>query len=137
MNSVAEIFKRVAAFVGMDPKDVEGVSGHSVRVGATQDLLALNIDLSQKRPRVGLRADLQNSRNPPQGRSARRRAAHLMRISAPPLPSLGRITNLLRRLRRPRVNLNCPGATLVDIAGTDAIRTCRTGVCSHIPMDSS
>jgi integrase/recombinase XerD len=46
VNSVAEIFKRVAAFVGMDPKDVEGVSGHSVRVGATQDLLALNIDLA-------------------------------------------------------------------------------------------
>lgn len=46
VNSVAEIFKRVAAFVGMDPKDVAQVSGHSVRVGATQDLLALNIDLA-------------------------------------------------------------------------------------------
>jgi hypothetical protein len=30
----------------MNPKDVEGVSGHSIRVGATQDLLALNIDLA-------------------------------------------------------------------------------------------
>jgi integrase len=46
VNSVAEIFKRVAAFVKMDPKDVAQVSGHSVRVGATQDLLALNIDLA-------------------------------------------------------------------------------------------
>jgi hypothetical protein len=46
VDSIAEIFKRVAAFVGMEPKDVEGVSGHSVRVGATQDLLALNIDLA-------------------------------------------------------------------------------------------
>jgi hypothetical protein len=46
VNSVAEIFKRVAAFVGMEPKDVAEVSGHSVRVGATQDLLALNIDLA-------------------------------------------------------------------------------------------
>jgi hypothetical protein len=46
VNSVAEIFKRVASFVGMEPKDVAGVSGHSVRVGATQDLLALNIDLA-------------------------------------------------------------------------------------------
>jgi hypothetical protein len=46
LNSVAEIFKRVAAFVGMEPKDVSQVSGHSVRVGATQDLLALNIDLA-------------------------------------------------------------------------------------------
>jgi hypothetical protein len=66
-------------------------------------------------------------------RSARRRAAYLMRISAPPLPSLERITNLLRRLRRRRINQNCPGVTLVDIAVTDAIRACRTGVCSHIP----
>lgn len=46
MNSVAEIFKRVASFVEMEPKDVAQVSGHSVRVGATQDLLALNIDLA-------------------------------------------------------------------------------------------
>jgi hypothetical protein len=46
VNPVAEIFKRVAAFVGMESKDVEGVSGSSVRVGATQDLLALNIDLA-------------------------------------------------------------------------------------------
>ena len=46
MNSVAEIFKRVAGFVGMEPKDVAQVSGHSVRVGATQDLLALNLDLA-------------------------------------------------------------------------------------------
>jgi integrase len=33
VNSVAEIFKRVAAFVGTEPKDVAQVSGHSVRVG--------------------------------------------------------------------------------------------------------
>ena len=46
MDSVAEIFKRVAGFVGMEKKDVEEVSGHSVRVGATQELLALNIDLA-------------------------------------------------------------------------------------------
>ena len=46
VNSVAKIFKRVAEFVGMEPKDVAQVSGHSVRVGATQDLLALNIDLA-------------------------------------------------------------------------------------------
>jgi integrase len=46
VDSVAEIFKRVAGFVGMERKDVEEVSGHSVRVGATQDLLALNIDLA-------------------------------------------------------------------------------------------
>ena len=46
VDSVAEIFKRVARFVEMDPTDIQGVSGHSARVGATQDLLALNIDLA-------------------------------------------------------------------------------------------
>jgi hypothetical protein len=46
VNSIAEIFKRVAVFVKMSPKDVALVSGHSIRVGATQDLLALNIDLA-------------------------------------------------------------------------------------------
>jgi integrase len=46
VDSVAEIFKRAAGFVGMEKKDIEGVSGHSIRVGATQDLLALNIDLA-------------------------------------------------------------------------------------------
>jgi hypothetical protein len=46
VDSAAEIFKRVASFVKMDPKDVAQVSGHSVRVGATQDLLALDIDLA-------------------------------------------------------------------------------------------
>jgi hypothetical protein len=46
VDPVAEILKRVARFVGMEKKDVEEVSGHSVRVGATQDLLALNIDLA-------------------------------------------------------------------------------------------
>lgn len=46
VDSVAETFKRVATYIGMPPEDVEEVSGHSIRVGATQDLLALNIDLA-------------------------------------------------------------------------------------------
>jgi integrase len=46
VNSIAEIFKRVTGFAGMDPKEVGQVSGHSIRVGATQDLLELNIDLA-------------------------------------------------------------------------------------------
>ena len=46
VDAVALTFKRVAAFVGMAPEDVEAISGHSIRVGATQDLLALNIDLA-------------------------------------------------------------------------------------------
>jgi site-specific recombinase XerD len=45
-DSVADIFKRVAVWIGMSAKQVGQVSGHSVRVGATQDLLALNIDLA-------------------------------------------------------------------------------------------
>lgn len=34
----------------MPAKQVDQVSGHSVRVGATQDLLALNIDLASQVP---------------------------------------------------------------------------------------
>jgi len=45
-DSVSDIFKRVAVWIGMAAKQVRRVSGHSVRVGATQDLLALNIDLA-------------------------------------------------------------------------------------------
>jgi integrase len=43
---IANIYKRVARWVGMPAKKVNQVSGHSVRVGATQDLLSLNIDLA-------------------------------------------------------------------------------------------
>jgi integrase len=46
VDSIAQTFKRVAEFVGMTPEEREGVSGHSIRVGATQDMLALNIDLA-------------------------------------------------------------------------------------------
>jgi integrase len=44
-DAVGVILKRVARYVGFSEKDAEAVSGHSIRVGATQDLLALNIDL--------------------------------------------------------------------------------------------
>jgi site-specific recombinase XerD len=43
---ISDIYKRVARWIGMAAKQVSGVSGHSVRVGAAQDLLALNIDLA-------------------------------------------------------------------------------------------
>jgi hypothetical protein len=46
LDSIAQTFKRVAKFVGMTTDDAKGVSGHSIRVGATQDMLALNIDLA-------------------------------------------------------------------------------------------
>ena len=41
VDAVALTFKRVAGFVGMAPEDVEEINGHSIRVGATQDPLAL------------------------------------------------------------------------------------------------
>jgi integrase len=43
---IADIFKRVARWIGMSQWQVNQVSGHSIRVGATQDLIAHNIDLS-------------------------------------------------------------------------------------------
>ena len=45
-EAVARAFKAVAKFLNMPADEVEQVSGHSVRVGATQDLLALNVDLA-------------------------------------------------------------------------------------------
>ena len=43
---VSDIYKRVARWVGLPAKQVAQISGHSIRIGATQDLLALNIDLA-------------------------------------------------------------------------------------------
>jgi integrase len=45
-GSIAPIFKRVARWIGMPEKVVRQVSGHSTRVGATQDLAELDIDLA-------------------------------------------------------------------------------------------
>ena len=36
----------MARWVGLPARQVSQVSGHSIRIGATQDLLALNIDLA-------------------------------------------------------------------------------------------
>lgn len=44
--AVGNVFKSVARHIKMAPEDVRAISGHSIRVGATQDLLALNIDLA-------------------------------------------------------------------------------------------
>jgi len=46
VDGVAQAFKRVAEWIGIPVDEVAQVSGHSIRVGATQDLLALNIDLA-------------------------------------------------------------------------------------------
>jgi integrase len=45
-GSIAPIFKRVARWIGMPARFADEVSGHSTRVGATQDLAALDIDLA-------------------------------------------------------------------------------------------
>jgi integrase len=45
-GSIAPIFKRVAQWIGMPERHLRLVSGHSTRVGATQDLAALDIDLA-------------------------------------------------------------------------------------------
>src|SRR5271166_3557908 len=45
-GSIAPIFKRVAQWIGMPARFVVEVSGHSTRVGAAQDLAALDIDLA-------------------------------------------------------------------------------------------
>jgi integrase len=45
-GSIAPIFKRVAQWIGMPERFVRYISGHSTRVGATQDLAALDIDLA-------------------------------------------------------------------------------------------
>jgi hypothetical protein len=45
-GSIAPIFKRVAQWIGMPARTINKVSGHSTRVGATQDLAALDIDLA-------------------------------------------------------------------------------------------
>ena len=41
-DSVTDVLKRVAARIGLPREAVQATSGHSLRVGATQDLLALN-----------------------------------------------------------------------------------------------
>jgi transcription initiation factor TFIID subunit TAF12 len=49
-GSIAPIFKRVAQWIGMPARFVDQVSGHSTRVGATQDLAELDIDLAAITP---------------------------------------------------------------------------------------
>ncbi len=44
--AVGNIFKSVAKHIKMSLEEIRTISGHSIRVGATQDLLALNIDLA-------------------------------------------------------------------------------------------
>jgi integrase len=45
-QNVTTILRKVGKWIGLDKEEWERISGHSCRVGAAQDLLALNIDLS-------------------------------------------------------------------------------------------
>jgi site-specific recombinase XerD len=43
---VMSVFRKVGQWIGLDKEECRRISGHSARVGAAQDLLALNIDLA-------------------------------------------------------------------------------------------
>jgi hypothetical protein len=45
-RSVAPIFKRVARWIGLPMRVIDRVGGHSTRADATQDLAALDTDLT-------------------------------------------------------------------------------------------
>ena len=45
-QSVSAVLRKVGQWVGLPETEWRGISGHSCRVGAAQDLLALNMDLS-------------------------------------------------------------------------------------------
>jgi integrase len=45
-QNVSAVLRKVGKWIGLDRGEWEKLSGHSARVGAAQDLLALNIDLS-------------------------------------------------------------------------------------------
>jgi integrase len=80
-GSIAPIFKRVAQWIGMPARFVDQVSGHSTRVGATQDLAALDIDLAAITQAGGwksTRMPLQYAEKINAGRSGMARAAEKM-----------------------------------------------------------
>ena len=77
-GSIAPIFRRVAQWIGLPEKVVRRVSGHSTRVGATQDLAALDIDLAAITQAGGwksTRMPLQYAERFDAGRSGMARAA--------------------------------------------------------------
>ena len=45
-QNITAVLRKVGKWIGLDKEEWERISGHSCRVGAAQDLLALNIDLS-------------------------------------------------------------------------------------------
>jgi hypothetical protein len=45
-QNVSAVLRKVGKWIGLEREEWERVSGHSARVGAAQDLLALNIDVA-------------------------------------------------------------------------------------------
>jgi integrase len=45
-QSVMAVLRKVGRWIGLERAEWERISGHSARVGAAQDLLALNIDMA-------------------------------------------------------------------------------------------
>jgi len=77
-GSIAPIFKRVAQWIELPERLDNQLSGHSTRVGATQDLAALDIDLAAITQAGGwksTRMPLQYAQKINAGRSAMARAA--------------------------------------------------------------
>jgi integrase len=87
-GSISPIFKRVAQWIGMPERFVERMSGHSTRVGATQDLAAMDIDLAAITQAGGwksTRMPLQYAEKINAARSGMARAAALMGRDEPVL----------------------------------------------------
>jgi integrase len=80
-GSIAPIFKRVAQWIGTPERYLKLVSGHSARVGATQDLTALDVDLAAITQAGGwksTRMPLQYAEKIAAGRSGMAKAAELV-----------------------------------------------------------
>jgi integrase len=89
-GSIAPIFKRVASWIGMPARYVAQVSGHSTRVGATQDLSELDIDLAAITQAGGwksTRMPLQYAEKINAARSGMARAAAASGRDVVPLPN--------------------------------------------------
>lgn len=77
-GSIAPMFKRVAQWIGLPERSIHRISGHSTRVGATQDLASLDIDLAAITQAGGwksTRMPLQYAEKINAGRSGMARAA--------------------------------------------------------------
>jgi integrase len=84
-QSVATLYKQLAREIGMVEADVAAVSGHSLRVGAAQDLVALNLELAavmREGRWKSTRMPMQYAENLLAGRGAMAKAALLQQRSA-------------------------------------------------------